>query len=161
MSDDLENLLTMYEARRLDRRQLLAALALVTASASARAQAPAPAFHGRIINHVTLGVSDLGRARTFYEGLLGARAQKELPNQVDLRIGDSFVTVLQSTQPAVIQHFCVGVQGFDGDQGLGALQQRYSATAPRLVTNELGQKQLILKDPDGITVEIADVKYRL
>lgn len=161
MSDDIEKLLTMYEGRRIDRRQLLAALALASVSGSADAQAPGSIFRGRIINHVTLGISDVARARAFYEGLLGAKAQKELPNQVDLRIGDSFVTVLKTTQPAVIQHFCVGVENFDGDKGLAALQQRYSASAPRLVTNELGQKQLILKDPDGLTVEVADIKYRL
>jgi hypothetical protein len=32
---------------------------------------------------------------------------------------------------------------------------------PRLVTNEFGQQQVILKDPNGITVEIADRRYRL
>jgi catechol 2,3-dioxygenase-like lactoylglutathione lyase family enzyme len=110
---------------------------------------------------VTVGVSDAARAKAFYQQLLGATVQKELPNQVDLRIGDSFITVLSGGQPPAIQHFCVGVAGFDGNSGLAALERRLPETKPRLVTNELGQQQLILRDPDGVTVEIADVKYRL
>jgi len=58
-------------------------------------------------------------------------------------------------------HFCVGVEKFDGDAGLARLQSRFADTKPRVVTNELDQQQIILRDPDGVTVELADVKYRL
>ena len=161
MLDHIEKLLRMYEGREIDRRQLLSALSFASLTGSRQAQPPASAFRGRIINHVTLSVSDLGKSRAFYEGLLGATVQKELPNQADLRIGNSFVTVLSGTQPPSILHYCVGVEDFDGDSGLTRLQRQYPETQPRLVTNELGQKQLILKDPSGITVEIAAVNYRL
>jgi catechol 2,3-dioxygenase-like lactoylglutathione lyase family enzyme len=158
--DALDRLLKSYEQRRIGRRQLLTALVAAT-GIPAHAQDGDPTFRGRLLNHVTVGVSDVARSKAFYQQLVGATVQKELPHQVDLRIGDSFITVLGGGQPPAIQHFCVGVSGFDGKSGLAALERRLPETKPRLVTNELGQQQLILRDPDGVTVEIADVKYRL
>jgi catechol 2,3-dioxygenase-like lactoylglutathione lyase family enzyme len=158
MIDQLNTLLETYEAGRIDRRQLLTVLAAAVA-APAAAQGGA-IFQGRILNHVTVGVSDVARSKSFYQELVGATVQKELPNQVDLRIGDSFVTVIASQAPA-IQHFCVGIARFEGAAALSAIERRRPESKPRVVTNELGQSQVILRDPDGITVEIADVKYRL
>ena len=160
MADEIDQLLNTYQEGRIDRRQLLAALLCAAAAPPVGAQSPEPAFRGRILNHVTVGVSDVATSRAFYQSLLGATIQKELPNQVDLRIGDSFVTVLGGQTPGIM-HFCVGVAQFDGDAGLARLQRQFAETKPRLVTNELDQKQIILRDPDGVTVEIADVKYRL
>jgi len=160
MADEIDQLLKTYQEGRIDRRQLLAALFCAAVAQPAGAQSPEPVFRGRLLNHVTVGVSDVARSRAFYQALLGATIQKELPNQVDLRIGDSFVTVLGGQSPGIM-HFCVGVEKFDGDAGLARLQSRFAETNPRVVTNELDQKQIILRDPDGVTVEIADVKYRL
>ena len=125
------------------------------------AQPPSPALKGRILNHVTVAVSDFEKSRAFYQKLTGATVQKEIQNQVDLRIGESFVTVLRGNQPPGIMHFCVGVENFAGDATMQTLQRDFPGTQPRLVTNELGQQQVILRDPDGTTVELSDPKYRL
>jgi catechol 2,3-dioxygenase-like lactoylglutathione lyase family enzyme len=160
MVDQIETLLRTYEQGRIDRRQLLGAL-LAAVAAPASAQSAEAIFRGQLLNHVTVGVSDVAASKAFYLQLLGATVQKELSNQVDLRIGDSFITLLSSSQSPAIQHFCVGVASFNGETGLAELQRRQPQTKPRLVTNELDQQQLILRDPDGVTVEIADMKYRL
>jgi catechol 2,3-dioxygenase-like lactoylglutathione lyase family enzyme len=161
MVTEIENLLTRYEQGLIDRRQLLAAILMIPWIApSMRAQGDA-AFRGRILNHVTVSVADVQRAKRFYIELLGATVQKELPNQVDLRIGDSFITVLGGTRAPGIMHFCVGVENFSGEQALALLQRRFPDTKPRLVTNELGQQQIIMQDLDGVTVELSDPKYRL
>jgi catechol 2,3-dioxygenase-like lactoylglutathione lyase family enzyme len=163
MVHEMDDLLTRYERGSIDRRQLLTALLMLpAAAASGEAQGTGgAAFRGRILNHVTLSVSNVTASRAFYIDLIGATVQKEAPNQTDLRIGDSFVTVLDAKQAPSIMHFCVGVENFDGDAALARLKSRFAQTNPRLVTNELGQKQIVLRDPDGLTVEIADPKYRL
>ena len=162
MNQQIDHLLSAYERGSIDRRQLLAALIMAASPARAVAQGRRePAFRGRILNHVTVGVSNVQASKDFYMTLLGATVQKELPNQADLRIGDSFVTVLQSKEQPAIMHFCVGVEGFAGEAALSRLEQVVPGTAPRLVSNELGQQQIILRDPDGVVVEIADPKYRL
>src|SRR5687767_1223420 len=97
MVDQLSRLLKTYEDGAIDRRQLLAAVLLLTGVRDAAAQ-PAAAFKGRILNHVTVAVSDFDKSRGFYQRLTGATVQKEVPNQVDLRIGDSFITVLRGNQ---------------------------------------------------------------
>jgi catechol 2,3-dioxygenase-like lactoylglutathione lyase family enzyme len=156
----MEQLLTMYERQTISRRQLLSAISLATFP-SRQARLSGSLFSGRLINHVTISVSDPDRSRAFYQGVLGATVQHEQPNLLEFRIGDSFVAANKSNQPVAIQHYCVGVDDFDGDRGLKRLQDEFADSQPRLVTNEFGQKQLILKDPNGITVEIADVRYRL
>lgn len=158
MVEQLSRLLKTYESGGIDRRQLLAAVLLLTGGRSVAAQ---PALKGRILNHVTVAVSDFGKSRAFYQKLTGATVQKEIQNQVDLRVGESFVTVIRGNQPPGIMHFCVGIENFAGEATMQTVQRDFPGTQPRLVTNELGQQQVILRDPDGTTVELSDPKYRL
>jgi hypothetical protein len=161
MVEQLNELLKTYEEGRIDRRQLLGALLMVAGASGAVAQeAPAP-FHATILNHVTVAVSDFARSRAFYLKLTGGSIQKEVPNQVDIRTGASFVTVLKGNQPPGIMHFCLGVERFAGDAAMAALNRDFPGSQPRLVTNELQQQQIILRDPDGTVVELSDPKYRL
>ena len=163
MISQLDGLLTQYDRGAIGRRELLSALLLLPALEQSVAAQPTtdPTFRGVVLNHVTLSVSNIATAKAFYQKLFGAVVQKELPNQVDLRIGNSFITVLAGSPPPAIMHFCVGVEQFNGQAALTRLQQAFPQTNARVVTNELGQQQLILKDGDGITVEISDPKYRL
>jgi catechol 2,3-dioxygenase-like lactoylglutathione lyase family enzyme len=161
MVEQLNELLETYEEGGIDRRQLLSALLLVAGGGSAAAQpAPAP-LRATILNHVTVGVSDFDRSRAFYLKLTGGTIQKEVPNQVDIRTGDSFVTVIKGNQPPGIMHFCLGLDRFAGDAAMATLNRDFSGAQPRLVTNELKQQQIILRDPDGTVVELSDPKYRL
>jgi catechol 2,3-dioxygenase-like lactoylglutathione lyase family enzyme len=160
INDQIDTLLNTYDRGGIDRRQLIAAMLMLTSGRTASAQTPTTGFRGTILNHVTVAVSDFDKSRAFYQRLMGATVQKEVPNQVDLRIGDSFVTVIRGATPGIL-HFCVGVERFAGDAAMTVLQRELPDSAPRLVTNELGQQQIILRDPDGTTVELSDPKYRL
>jgi catechol 2,3-dioxygenase-like lactoylglutathione lyase family enzyme len=161
MVEQLNELLKTYEEGRIDRRQLLGALLMVAGATGAVAQdVPAP-FRATILNHVTVAVSDFARSRAFYLKLTGGTIQKEVPNQVDIRTGDSFVTVIKGNQPPGIMHFCLGVDRFGGEAAMAALNRDLQGSQPRLVTNELKQQQIILRDPDGTVVELSDPKYRL
>jgi catechol 2,3-dioxygenase-like lactoylglutathione lyase family enzyme len=161
MVTQFEELLTQYERGTIDRRQLLAAILMLASVPGASKAQGGAAFRGRVLNHVTVSVSDVKASRAFYIELLGATVQKELENQADLRIGESFITVIGGNRAPGIMHFCAGVENFAGDEALAVLQRRFPQTKPRLVTNELKQQQIILQDPDGVVVELADPKYRL
>jgi catechol 2,3-dioxygenase-like lactoylglutathione lyase family enzyme len=160
MLEQLNALLKTYEDGRIDRRQLLGGLLALAAGGSAAAQ-EASSFRATILNHVTVAVSDFAKSRAFYLKLSGGTVQKEVPNQVDIRTGASFVTVIHGTQPPGIMHFCLGLDRFAGDAAMATLSKEFPGSEPRLVTNELKQQQIILRDPDGTVVELSDPKYRL
>src|SRR5436190_308855 len=136
MVGELSRLLKCYEDGGIDRRQLLAAMLLLTSGRSAAAQAPSPSFKGRTLNHVAVAVSDFDKSRAFYQKLTGGSVQKEIQNQVDLRVGESFVTVIRGNQPPGIMHFCVGIENCAGDSSMQILQRDFPRSQPRLVTNE-------------------------
>jgi len=161
MVEQLNELLNTYDEGGINRRQLLGALLLIAGGSGAAAQdAPAP-FHATILNHVTVAVSDFAKSRAFYLKLTGGTVQKEVPNQADIRTGNSFVTVIHGNQPPGIMHFCLGIDKFAGDAAMAALNREFPGSQPRLVTNELNQQQIILRDPDGTVVELSDPRYRL
>ena len=161
MVEQLNELLKTYEEGRIDRRQLLGALLLIAGGSGAAAQEAPALFHATILNHVTVAVSDVAKSRAFYQKLTGGTIQKEVPNQVDIRTGDSFVTVIHGNQPPGIMHFCLGIDKFAGDAAMTVLNREFPGSQPRLVTNELKQQQIILRDPDGTVVELSDPRYRL
>ena len=49
------------------------------------------------VNHITLVVADLDRARRFYEHVLGARARAEGPNAVYLELGSLWLCLERGT----------------------------------------------------------------
>jgi hypothetical protein len=161
MVEQLNELLNTYDHGGINRRQLLGALLLIAGGSGAAAQeAPAP-FHATILNHVTVAVSDFAKSRAFYLKLTGGTIQKEVPNQADIRTGNSFVTVIHGDQPPGIMHFCLGIDRFAGEAAMTALNREFPGSQPRLVTNELKHQQIILRDPDGTVVELSDPRYRL
>ena len=127
-------------------------------------------FRGRTINHVTLNVNDLEESRRFYQELLGAsvlldgRAAQQMA-WFDLRIGESFVAVT-SRDTVGIDHFAVGLDPWPGaDRALEMVQDRFPNSEPSTNTNPLSKaeevRSVLLKDPNGISVQLGSVKYQL
>src|SRR5262245_19723113 len=118
MLNRIEQLLEMYEGRKIDRRQLVGALLLASAAPLSASQTQkgssdgrsSALFRGRIINHVTMRVNDLEESRAFYQELLGASVLLDGTSAsrpwYDLRVGDSFVSVSKGTPG--IDHFAIG-----------------------------------------------------
>ena len=165
MLDHIEKLVTLFEHKQIDRRQLLAAILAASAVPIARGQAPEPVVKGRILNHLTLSVTDVGRSRGFYEKLLGATllldgSQQKTP-YFDLRVGNSFVSVMKGEKPGM-SHFCVGVDGFDASSTLARLQKQFPESNPRVASNALVKDPTVyLRDPDGMSVQLAATRYEL
>jgi catechol 2,3-dioxygenase-like lactoylglutathione lyase family enzyme len=177
MLQRVEQLLAMYEAKQIDRRQLLGALLLASAAPPTASQAQTGAgdgrqnslFRGRTINHVTMRVNDLEESRAFYQELLGASVLLDgtaAPRSAwyDLRVGDSFVSVSKGTPG--IDHFAIGIDPWTGaDRALEAVQKRFPQSEPRLNQNPLSKaaeiRSVMLKDPSGNSVQLGSTKYQL
>src|SRR5687767_13136634 len=158
MPETIEELLTMYDEKRISRRQLIGALLMASATAPLAAEAgqqkpalpgqnltgarpPKDAlFRGRTINHVTLSVHDIDESRQFYQELLGASVLLDGRSSAqtgwyDLRIGDSFVSVAKG-ETASIGHFAIGLDPWPGvDRALDILQKRFPTSEPRASQN--------------------------
>jgi catechol 2,3-dioxygenase-like lactoylglutathione lyase family enzyme len=188
MQETIDQLLTMYDEKRINRRQLIGALLMASATAPRAAEAgqqspalpggnltgaPPPKealFRARIINHVTLSVNDIDESRKFYQELLGASVLLDGRSSAqtgwyDLRIGDSFVAVSKG-KAVEIGHFAIGLDPWPGvDRALEMVQKRFPASEPRANQNPRSKaaeiKSVMLKDPNGISVQLGSVKYQL
>jgi len=185
MQEKIDTLLTAYDEKRISRRQLIGALLMVSATgplADAGQQKPAvnltgtpppdnALFRGRIVNHVTLRVKDVDDSRRFYQELLGASVlldgrTSEQTGAIDLLIGESFVTVSGGRGAAAIDHFAIGLDPWPGaDRALETVQRRFPKSEARVSQNQFSKaaevRSVMLKDPDGINVQLGSVKYQL
>jgi catechol 2,3-dioxygenase-like lactoylglutathione lyase family enzyme len=175
MVEQIEKLVSMFERGQLDRRQLIGGF-VATLGAPTAAAATGPAlFEGRQVNHVTLSVSDLERSRAFYERLVGAKVMYEGPKHgqpvYDMRLADgtSFISVAATRSGVAphINHVCVGIRAFDADRAEALLKKEFPGSDPRATSTPAGAPEPIrwrsvnLKDPDGIGIQLGDVKFQL
>jgi len=186
MHEKVDELIAMYDEKRISRRQLIGALLIVSAARAADAgqQKPGPPernltgtpppndalFRGRIVNHVTLRVKDIDQSRRFYQELLGASVlldgrSSEQTGFVDLLLGDSFVTVAGGAAPG-IDHFAIGLDPWPGaDRALAMAAKRFPQSEARANQNQVSKaaetRSVMLKDPNGINVQLGSVKYQL
>src|SRR5262245_40813185 len=186
MLDKIDELVTAYDEKRISRRQLIGALLLASASApltaGARQEKPAvnltgtpppsnALFRGRIVNHVTLRVKDVDESRRFYQELLGSSVlldgrTSEQTGSIDLLLGDSFVTVSGGRGATGVDHFAIGLDPWPGaDRALDMVQKRFPSSEARANQNQFSRaaevRSVMLKDPNGISVQLGSVKYQL
>ena len=157
MREEIDAMLRSYERGKVSRRTLVQGLVALLATPSLPlTSAPTPVFRAKNLNHVTLAASNLERTRDFYERILGLSFHKLDENGFFLGVGNQTIGVdLASTahEKVGIDHFCIGVDGFDADKARRALaaQSLDSFT-------ELGSGVYFL-DPDGIKVQVSAPDY--
>lgn len=115
-------------------------------------------------HHVTLNVTDLPRARAFYEGVLGLEVDQDFPGEkLRLRIGETGRLVLRPPLPGTpsgdrfsehrigLDHLAIGVSGQELEELAEVLRrngvaadQHHDAMGPAIVT---------FRDPDNIQWE--------
>ena len=119
----------------------------------------APAIRVRTLNHFGLAVSDTRRSVDFYRDLFGMPIQARSRNTTILRVGTGpqFLSIAPADgAPPSINHFCLGVEGFNIDRIMAALAARGVAKADAAgpmkaaVTMRDGTPDLLFGDPDGI-----------
>jgi catechol 2,3-dioxygenase-like lactoylglutathione lyase family enzyme len=165
----IEAFVSLFEQKRINRRQLVSALVATVASAGAAPAEGAPSlFDGRIVNHVTMFVTDLQKSREFYERLVGATVMYDGGRVLDMRLsgGTSFVSIVQSNTPR-IDHLCIGIPNFDTDRAETAIKKEFPDSKAAATSTPLGAatpikwRSVNLRDPDGNSVQLGDVKFQL
>lgn len=145
---------------------------------------PAPSA-GRIavrdINHFTVFVSDQQRSIDFYQGLFGmpiTRSQGALP-LLSVGSGRQFLALAPGPGPARIHHASLSMEDFQHEEVMATLEEfgirPRAAGAPgppepltAWVTMRMpdrggapeGTPELYFTDPDGILLQLQDVRYR-
>ena len=153
----ITNLLGRFECGGLTRRQLIqgitALVATVGTPVAAIAQARTlPALN---INHTSVLVTDLQRSAEFYRRVFGLVPVSEDKANRILRLGtggsgvaSTMVSLRQQNPPGIIDHFALGVQGFNRDTATQILKE-HGLTSDNNI--EFG---FHVKDPDGAVVQI-------
>ena len=157
MNSAIDRLLTRYDEGRITRRELLATLSALTVGASA-AQAAEPAI-GAVsqLNHVTMFVKDVQKSMAFYQRLFGMPLLTPQEPGMNLKAGAGFLGIYPSPdRPAGINHVCLGIERFDADRVLAQLKSEGLEANIRLRGDT---KELYFNDPDGIRVQLQDVRY--
>ena len=134
----------------------------------------------RDINHFTVFVSDQQRSIAFYQGLFGmpsARSQGALP-LLSVGSGRQFLALAAGPGPARIHHACLTMENFqheevmaalegfgiqprpDGAEGpVGPLTSYVTMRMPDRGGAPEGTPELYFTDPDGILLQLQDVRY--
>ena len=167
MKAEIDELIGKFEAQRLSRRELAAALAALVVSAAGPASAQEGAVtkvaQGRTINHVSVAVTDVEKSAAFYKALLGLKEVSRPGNGgINLGLGDGFLGLYRLPNPGTVNHFCIGVDDFDPDKMADRLkQQGIQATVDRNPANRTsGGDQLYFTDPDKTRVQLGANGYQ-
>lgn len=160
MNDSIEQLVTQFENKVIDRRSFVRAMVLLAAFPGI-GQAQAQGLKANSMNHVTLAVSDPERSREFYSRVLNMDVVSRQPASplvgpgINMGAGDSFLGLYPLENPGRIDHFCLGVDDYVIEEA--AEQLRQVGVTP-LVRED--RPELYFKDPDGITVQLSAKEYR-
>lgn len=166
--NEIENLVSKFEDKKLSRRELIAGLLAASAgvvlSSGVQAQsAVAPVAIGRSMNHVSLSVSDVNRSADFYNRVLGMEVISRPANGgLNMGLGsESFLGLYELGDPGRMHHMCIGVDDYNADVLAEKLKAHdINAAVNRNAANRTsGGDQLYFNDPDGISVQLAQHGY--
>jgi catechol 2,3-dioxygenase-like lactoylglutathione lyase family enzyme len=159
MIHNIDALVTSYENGTLTRRHLLQALAMIAVPAAGNAQTTdGSVMKARMLHHVNVQVSDVTRSETFYRKLFGLPESRRVqgPDNHGLDLPGSGLIILQkSDAPGRIDHFCVGVDGFDADR-LRSAAKSAGFDGVQGAAND----NFLVRDPDGLRVQMSAVDWR-
>ena len=151
MEQTISHLVGRFERGGITRRELIQALALVAAAGTT---ASAAGLQAGSINHTSVLVSDMPRSIEFYRAVFGLTVVNEdKPNKISrLGAGGKILVSLRVEPPAgSIDHFAIGVQGFNKDAVTRDLKEL------GLTPRENIQYGFYVDDPDGAHVQITGI----
>ena len=131
------------------------------AFAALRASAQEPtAFKTNGLSQIVLTVSDVKRSLEFYQGLFGMPIlTRQGESGINLSTGSGFFGIYPNQAGATggsINHVCFGMENFDADAVLKQLADRGIKGNIRMRGDT---KELYFTDPDGLRIQLQDVKY--
>jgi catechol 2,3-dioxygenase-like lactoylglutathione lyase family enzyme len=147
MKRTISRLLEAYENGKMSRRDLVQGLALMAATAET---ASAAGFQGNSVNHISLYVSNLERSTDFYQRTFGCTVNKRNGNN-QLVLGKNFLVLRPGNPAGKVDHFAIGVDGFNKD----AVAADLKARGANPVDQQGGDFGFHVVDPDGFPVQIS------
>jgi catechol 2,3-dioxygenase-like lactoylglutathione lyase family enzyme len=160
MIQSVEQLVTQFENKLIDRRSFISALAFLAVSPSV-SQAKGPELNANSMNHVTLAVADPERSKDFYASVLNMSVVSRQPSSpvvgpgINMGAGHSFLGLYPLQNPGRIDHFCLGVDDYVIEEAAETL--RRAGVTPTIRED---RPEIYFKDPDGITVQLSEKEYR-
>lgn len=151
MEQLVSNLLRKFERGAMSRRELVHRLTFLAAASTGTAVlAQDHGFQGGFISHVSLSVSNLERSAEFYRKTFGLTVVSEDKKQEIVRLGRTrtLVSLRRASPPGVVDHFALGVEGFNRETVARDLEARGAAATQNV---EAG---FHVNDPDGYPVQI-------
>src|SRR5215467_5257713 len=148
--NNLELLLSSYESGKLSRRQLLAALAVLTVPAAGETQASGTILNGKNLHHVSLHVSDMSKSEAFYRRVFALPPSRKLQGAAvgfDLP-GGGLISIQKGDPAGRLDHFCVGVADFNPGRTAQTLKDAG-------LEAQIAGESAFVRDPDGIRVQIS------
>ena len=142
-----------FERGGCTRRELVGALALI-AGAGAGTPAQAATLKSASINHVSVLVTDMQRSIDFYGRVFGLTLVNEDKANKIARLGSGgkiLVSLRVEPPPGLIDHFAIGVDGFNREAVTKELQ------GMGLTPRENLEFGFHVKDPDGANVQITGI----
>jgi lactoylglutathione lyase len=132
-------------------------------SAAATADPKRPKITG--ISHAAFYVTDMKKAREFYEGFLGYESPFSIPRKnpaeqlVWIKINDRQTVELfpgSEVAPDTDRLYHIAIETDDAEAMRVYLQSRGVEVPPKTAIGKIGNKNYFIKDPQGNTVEIVE-----
>ena len=147
--------ISLFEAGRMGRRELIGRLGALTATvagvgglASAQEpERPKSTFNAKGLNHIALRVTDLARSKKFYQTHLGMTVLTESESSAFLNCGEQHFVALFRGSQAEMDHYCYSID--DYDQKEAAKKLKAVGLEPELQGN-----RIYFDDPDGHDLEL-------
>jgi catechol 2,3-dioxygenase-like lactoylglutathione lyase family enzyme len=148
---------------------------MLAAASRLLAQAGGATLTARALNHIAIAVSDKKRSMEFYQGLFGWPIQHTQGGTTGLRIGAGPQYMTMGQGKPGFGHWCLTVEGFNVDRITqvlavhGVLRTETSEAGPMKAWVRMrgeanggakeGTPEFYVNDPDGIRLQIQDVRY--
>jgi len=173
METVISQLLKQFEDGTVTRRQLIQSLALaaVAAGGGSAATAQTTGFRTLNLDHVNYLVTDYGRTRDFYAGLMGmAVVNDDGKGSCEVHFGDArgvgvrdrTMMSLHNVQPSQrpgVDHIAFKVDDWDTDRMKAELERRglRARLAQGGALDTPNYVSLTVQDPDGLGVQISGI----
>ena len=169
MNERGNSLMTLVNGESITRRAMLLALPGIAFAPRLMAQHQVAPLTVVGLQQITLAVSDMERSLAFYQELFGVSVQARHERSVLLRLGTGphFLALTEAGSAAPrIDHFGMGVEGFDVDrvletlEGHGITRGGSNGDSPRVrVVTRGDTPEIYLGDPNGLVIQLQDPKY--
>ncbi len=153
---DVERLVDLYDTRAIGRRELLAGLVALGLGSPIGSSARAP-FHGRTLNHVTLGVSNVARSKAFYQRMFDFPIRDEAADFCEFRMENAFLGLYKDSALRIgLDHFAIGVDGYDARAAFNTLKREFPDASATIENDD----QVYFRDPDGAKGQLTALAYK-